>query len=110
MLHLPSTCVACGQVITSGHLAIDPNTISMPRHIRRVLNALVEAKGRFISCDRLAYAVYFDNPSGGPETAIENIHTYICKLRKIISGRGLIIETSRNEGYRLVRSATEGAH
>ncbi|CDZ43063.1 Hypothetical protein NGAL_HAMBI1146_58360 [Neorhizobium galegae bv. officinalis] len=110
MLQRLPTCVACGQLITSGHLVIDPFTISMPRRVRRVLAALLAAKGAFLTTENLADQVYWDDPDGGPEGAIENIHSYVHKLRKIVSDRGVIIESSRFEGYRLVRAHAVEVH
>lgn len=81
-----------------------PDTaMALPRRMRVIFAILLRAGGQFVTAERIADALYCDDPDGGPLDAAGNVHTYVWHMRRRIAGTGWRISSSRFDGYRLVR-------
>lgn len=49
---------------------------------KRLLRRLAEGRGKIVSHDALAFALYGDNPDGGPDDVVKVIAVLIHRLRK----------------------------
>ena len=67
----------------------------------QILNYLVEKNGALVKVEDMHAYLYQLDPNGGPEMII--ISVYLTRIRKKISGLGLIIENIWGQGYRLVK-------
>lgn len=94
-------CECCGQAVA----ALDANSIIVGAKLTpletRIFQALVFAKGNWISAERLASAVYAHDPDGGPLTADNTIRVKILLLRGKLRTFQLKIDSS-SCGYRVV--------
>lgn len=64
----------------------------------RLLTALREAPGRYLSCEFLLERV----TRRAPDPVLNNVHVYVCHLRKALAGSDIGVECRWGRGWRLV--------
>ena len=75
----------------------------LPRKLRQIAEALLAARGSFVTVTRLVDVIYGDDIDGGPLGADQNVHTYVHKLKKQIEHTGWEIRSRRFDGYALAQ-------
>lgn len=61
----------------------------------RILDALIERRGRVVSIPEMISYVWGDDPDGGPLTAGDCLSVHICAMRKL----GFRIGTEHGRGF-----------
>jgi hypothetical protein len=95
-------CPCCG----AAHAArVDPAVIvaGIPLSAlrRRLCEILLAQFGTFVATERLAAAMYADDPNGGPDDAAGVARQLVYKLRPGLLARGLALESANDAGYRM---------
>ncbi|TWD58126.1 transcriptional regulator [Agrobacterium vitis] len=83
----------------SGVLAGPDWRVTMPRREAQIFAVLLASKGRSVTADFIAEAVY--DLESEPEDAVSIIQSHICKLRSKLRPVGLSIKSARFQGYSL---------
>lgn len=98
-------CSECGRPMTDWP---DPESLPIANLQRRILTAIIDKNGRFISKDAIVDRIYGEYASGGPLCAYNVVESHISKMRHIVRAAGFAIEGKRFEGYRIVKLDTSG--
>ncbi len=80
---------------------VDQLNLGLTGTDRRFLICLWDAHPLFVPTPTLLSNVYFDRPDDPP--SVDTVTTYIHRLRKKLKGVGMIIETMKGVGYRLIK-------
>jgi len=110
LLRRPPLCTE--PVLTAGHITLDPVSGKVSRdgkdlHLRpmvlKLLEFLMRHQGQFFTAEALMQRVWHDDSL----TSLNTVRAHIKLLRRSVDVEGLpsIIETERNRGYRVPRTA-----
>jgi len=98
------TCPCCRQGVDAPSLDVLVMAFGISPFQERILDCLWRAKGRPVQKDRIIYAMYADDPDGGPsdDKATAAMKEAIFRMRDKLSGSGVSIEyDTTRKGYRL---------
>lgn len=80
--------------------------LCLPRRLKQVLYKLADSKEPVLT-HRLLFAMYGDDPEGGPVSAEQSLHVYISRLRRRLAPHGFKITCQRHIGYSLHYTSTD---
>lgn len=95
-------CPHCGQHVSKApsQLELVAGNMRLPMQQRRLLLALMDRYGRWVSKEDLVGTVWGSRHE--PENAYRTIETYVHHLRVALKPHGWLIDGMRHSGYRLV--------
>lgn len=80
-------CPCCGaEMPVPGLSAL--RHMRLPPNERRVLDALIDVYPHYMPISRIVDRVYSDDPTGGPDTAVNAVAVYLSRLRRKLSTYG----------------------
>lgn len=84
-----------------------PEGLNLSVTKRRILGALIKAKGRYMSTGQIMAAAYWDRLGEWPDQHV--IQVYVCKIRRALRDADvpLVIESAWGFGYRARSTETE---
>ena len=88
------TCPCCGQPVPPGRLQALRSLDLTPRQ-RALVDTLAARMGEWVATDRLADAVYADDPDGGPQNPNQIVADQIYHMGDVLSAAGYAIEAYR---------------
>lgn len=104
-------CPCCGQPVF-GHASIETlKGLRVSWQRRRILEALAANFGKWVHVEKIVSAVWWDDPNGGPERAVNHISVQVHRLKKQLAGSGFRLESmsGKGGGRRLVWQEPEQA-
>lgn len=64
---------------------------------RRLADLLRRSIGSWVPVERIVFALWGDDPNGGPVNAAQNVTVHVARLRRKLRGTGLAIEAGWHE-------------
>lgn len=92
-------CPCCGATVDG---RVDPavlgGSLPLSGQQRRIYDALANSFGRWVSGAALVEAIYWDDPTGGPDDTTNVIKVQTTFLRAAVAPFGLVIDVDRQPG------------
>jgi DNA-binding response OmpR family regulator len=94
---MPIVCPCCGGAINTGKAPLESlPEMNVAEQKRRIVAALVRAFPRAVDVKDLVEALYWDNPSCGPDGAERVLRVHVSGLRRDLKRYGWTIPNNTN--------------